>query len=123
MLMVHLSGKCFQSSAFEWDFQISLKHSWFQGRVTQRLFLPKYMCFIQFKVQLLKYTFYKNQIYYLFCFCTCSNWQTKKMMENYSVIFFPSGLALTVVANEWDGGSLSVILQLLRLLGISFIDT
>ena len=46
-----------------------------------------------------------------------------KMMENDSIIFLPSALALTTVANEWDGESLSVILQLLGLLGISFIDT
>lgn len=46
-----------------------------------------------------------------------------KMMENDSIIFLPSALALTRVANEWDGESLSVILQLLGLFGISFIDT
>lgn len=43
-----------------------------------------------------------------------------KMVENYLVTFLPSGLALTAVANECDGGSLSVILQQLGLLGISF---
>lgn len=43
-----------------------------------------------------------------------------KMMENYSVIFLPSGLALTVVANECNGKNLSVVLQLLGLLGCSF---
>ena len=46
-----------------------------------------------------------------------------KMMENDSIIFLSSALALTTVANEWDGESLSVILQLLGLFGISFIDT
>lgn len=46
-----------------------------------------------------------------------------KMVENYSIIFLPSALALTTVANQWEGESLSVILRLLGLLGISFIDT
>lgn len=42
-----------------------------------------------------------------------------KMMEDYSVIFLPSGLALTAEANECNGENLSVVLQLLGLLGIS----
>lgn len=42
-----------------------------------------------------------------------------KMMENYSVIFLPSDLALTAVANECNGENLSVASQLLGLLGIS----
>lgn len=29
------------------------------------------------------------------------------MTEDFLVIFLPSGLALTAIANEWDGGSLS----------------
>lgn len=43
-----------------------------------------------------------------------------KMMENYSVIFFPSGLAHTAVANECSGKNLSVVLQLLGVLGSHF---
>lgn len=44
-----------------------------------------------------------------------------EMMDNYSVIIsLPSGLAIIAVANECSGGRLSVILQLLGLLGISF---
>ena len=86
MLMVHLSGKCFQSSAFEWVFQISLKYSWFQGRVTQSLFLPKSI-YVSHNLRWGSWStdaFYKNQIYYLFCFCTCGNWQTKNDGELFN---------------------------------------